>query len=75
MKRPQTQYCESCKHAHFLDDLDLTCDLGHKPRFYKPKPLTNLDSDWGWKRRCSDFDEALRIQFIPPAPFLFLDPS
>ena len=30
------------------------CMQAHRPRFYTPRPET--DPDWGWKRRCSDFE-------------------
>ena len=30
------------------------CMQAHRPRFYTPR--TETDPDWGWKRRCSDFE-------------------
>ena len=31
-----------------------SCAKHHRPRFYKPRdPIT---SDWGWKRRCEDYE-------------------
>ncbi len=38
---------------------DLTCSKGHKPRFYKPRAdqmHMEWHGDWGWKRRCNDFE-------------------
>jgi hypothetical protein len=35
----------------------MTCEKGHKPRFYMPKgTYPHYDSGWGWKRKCSDFE-------------------
>ena len=35
---------------------ETACQIGHKPRFYKPKSDPH-DPDWGWKRKCADFVE------------------
>lgn len=32
----------------------LPCGAGHRPRLYSP--LSPVDDEWGWKRRCDDFD-------------------
>ena len=34
----------------------LTCALGHKPRFFKPRYIN--DYEWGWKRKCEDYKNA-----------------
>ena len=44
--------CEECRH--FLSG-GILCVEGHNPRFYKPKH--ERDGDWGWKRRCEDFEK------------------
>ena len=33
----------------------LTCALGHKPRFFKPRFIH--DYNWGWKRNCADYEQ------------------
>ena len=60
----KARFCDECKHhvaeeAVFTDGrwttCVLTCTLGHKPRFFKPKHIN--DSRWGWKRACADFEQ------------------
>ena len=55
----KARFCDECKHhvaeeAVFTDGL-LTCTLGHKPRFFKPRHIN--DSRWGWKCACVDFEQ------------------
>ena len=52
----QAKNCADCVH-HCWKGTDLTCQKGHKPRFYHSqlglaKPQGKV---WGWKRRCDDF--------------------
>ena len=59
----KTQWCDQCKHFD-SDRLAASgkgnpCGAGHRPRFYKP--LT-LSQDWGWKRQCEDFAEAIEAK-------------
>jgi hypothetical protein len=34
----------------------LSCGKGHKPRFYLPKIGNPYFTNWGWKRKCNDFE-------------------
>ena len=50
-------WCDECKH-HINNEYSTwdVCDLGHKPRFYKPQSMRQaINGDWGWKRKCEDF--------------------
>lgn len=52
----KAKHCDECRH--FDQPTALTrppCAIGNKPRFYKPKH--GRDDDWGWKRKCNDFEE------------------
>lgn len=47
--------CCECKHwkvDHF--HTGGVCLRGHRPRFYKPRHES--DTDWGWRRRCADYE-------------------
>ncbi len=47
------RHCDGCTHCYMVQILGMTCEKGHKPRFYMPKhPNCN---EWGWKRKCSDY--------------------
>ena len=51
-----TRHCEECKHLSWNEwsEAPPTCAKGHRPRFYKPK--SEVDTDFGYKRRCGDFE-------------------
>ena len=55
------KHCDECKHGCYQGQIGETfvCKLGHKPRFYKPAGWDpyGMHSDWGWKRRCDDFNQ------------------
>ena len=56
-----TKNCDEC--AHFNPDVlydECPCDKEHRARFYKPRGP--LDTDYGWKRKCSDFREKTPTQ-------------
>ena len=53
IRKQKTKNCEHCSNGSYPDG-DLICVSGHKPRFYKP--AGTLDQDYGWKRKCADFD-------------------
>jgi hypothetical protein len=56
----RSSYCDECRHysTKHLDDLRTPCSIGHRPRFYIPKTMSQAHSDcWGWKRRCEDFSQ------------------
>jgi hypothetical protein len=60
MKHPPIRFCDECAFAKFgWTHESIACDKGHKPRFYRPK-LIFADQDWGYKRRCADFQKASR---------------
>jgi hypothetical protein len=48
-----------CKFCNAWPGDSVICEKGHKPKFYKPKRWDKygVHSDWGWKRRCGDFQE------------------
>lgn len=49
-----------CAHADASVHIGLQiCSKGHKPRFYMPRD--ELDLDWGWKRKCTDFQERVPV--------------
>lgn len=53
----KTQYCHDCIHKSFPEILGkLKCRKGHKPRFYMPRDNNPLDTLYGWKRKCADFE-------------------
>ena len=66
MKKIETRFCDECAHADYgfiaypkiEGGTPFVCLKGHKPRFYKPRNLENgyLAFDWGYKRRCEDFE-------------------
>ena len=57
MSAIKTRHCSDCSKASFCEEGELTCSIGHKPRFYKPKesyPYLSIE-DWGYKRKCLEF--------------------
>jgi len=56
----KTRHCEECRYFSCVfdmassHDVDATCTKGHRLRFYKPRSIT--DDDYGYKRRCEDFE-------------------
>jgi hypothetical protein len=56
-----TRNCDQCAHAtHWSDNsgrVHLQCLKGHRPRFYTPLK-GNPYSNYGWKRRCEDYEES-----------------
>ena len=57
----KARHCDFCLHRRRYSEGNADsppCELGHKPRFYRPKDdVDPHDSSWGWKRRCKDFKE------------------
>jgi hypothetical protein len=57
MTKQEAKRCEQCKH---YDDFAAweawgnACNLGHKPRWYRPKKIGDLD--YGFKRKCEDYE-------------------
>ena len=62
----KTVHCEECKHFEFPNEIDehAYCGLGHNVRFYKPKSIGYMDSDYGWKKKCEDFKMSKRVKII-----------
>lgn len=55
---------ENCGECEFRDwrGLKMKCKKGHKPNFYMPtiyQIMNPTDTDWGYKRRCKDYQEKL----------------
>lgn len=46
-------HCDECKWFA-QETYEHVCRKQHYPRFYQPKHTR--DSDWGWKRKCEDFE-------------------
>ena len=55
-----TRNCDQCAYAaHWNDNagkVHMHCQKGHRPRFYVPRK-DNPHGDFGWKRRCEDYQE------------------
>ena len=62
----ETRNCDECKH---FNDEDVpgakVCEKNHKPRWYAQKNDNPHDTDYGYRRKCDDYEErkqdALRI--------------
>lgn len=59
------KHCDTCQHKTVEEAIltggqwktcVLTCAIGHKPRFFKPRYIH--DYEWGWKRKCEDYKNA-----------------
>ena len=48
----KTRQCDECKYWDRKLD---RCQQEHAPRFYKPTLMD--DESWGFKRKCSDYEE------------------
>lgn len=57
-------HCDDCAHwdresdTYTADD----CKMGHRPRFFVPRGP--LDSEYGFKRRCDDFERGEHVQVV-----------
>ena len=60
----KAKHCDECKNSVAEEAIltggqwktcVLTCSLGHKPRFFKPRYIH--DYRWGWKRNCADYEQ------------------
>ena len=61
----KAKHCDTCQHKTVEEAIltggqwktcVLTCAIGHKPRFFKPRYIH--DYEWGWKRKCEDYKNA-----------------
>ena len=50
----KAKHCEDCNHFRYGYSEEHLCAKGNHPRFYKLKSI--FDDDFGWKRRCEDFE-------------------
>lgn len=58
----KSRHCDECTHRRRYSEGKAEsppCELGHKPRFYKPAGDPHK-MNLGWKRRCEDFKESTR---------------
>jgi len=59
----KTRHCDECKH--FNDD-DVpgarVCEKNHKPRWYAQKNDNPHDLDYGYKRKCGNYEEKRKCQ-------------
>jgi len=53
----KTRHCDECKFCDFRKMGEMTCGKGHKPRFYMPRDKYPYLTDWGWKRKCADYEK------------------
>lgn len=69
----KAQNCDFCQHFDFGEAKDSepfawirkpSCAKGHKVRFYMPK--WPMDQDYGWKRRCEEFQLGDHVHVIKP---------
>ena len=63
----KTRHCEECQHRIWSAEYantpkHLQCWKGHAPRFYMPQ--SPIDQDWGWKRKCHDYELGDHVQKI-----------
>lgn len=69
----KAQACDFCQHFDFGENSESEpfvwirkpgCTKGHKVRFYLPR--SPMDQDWGWKRRCDDFQLSESVIVVKP---------
>ncbi len=52
----KTSHCDECEHHTAYHMFGIVCKKGHKPRWYKQRNDNHYDTDYGYKRRCADFE-------------------
>jgi hypothetical protein len=69
----KAQACDFCQHFDFGATSESepfawirkpSCAKGHKPRFFQPRGP--MDQDWGWKRRCDEFQLSESVIVVKP---------
>lgn len=52
----KAKHCDECQWfmPQVISKDEFRCGMGHSARFYVPKHPR--DTDWGWKRRCENFN-------------------
>lgn len=58
----KTKLCSECENFKFVTRQNV-CQKKHKPRFYLPPPYQYSDF-WGYKRKCTDFEEKKPVIFF-----------
>lgn len=54
-----TRHCDDCVFFSYDPNAnEAECEKGHKLRFFLPKSA--VDFDYGWKRKCSDYEVSWR---------------
>lgn len=53
----KARQCDECKW-YANNATDHVCRKQHFPRFYKPR--SPMDQNWGWKRKCDDYEEQMK---------------
>lgn len=58
----ETRNCDDCKH---FKDEDIAgarvCEKNHKPRWYAQKNDNPHDTDYGYKRKCGDYEATAKV--------------
>lgn len=57
-----TRYCDTCTHFRYAQDDGPICKKGYNPKFFKPRVM--LNDDWGYKRRCEDFEDRRQLKLF-----------
>lgn len=53
----ETRHCDECKHFNDEDvPGTMACKKNHKPRWYAQKTDNPYDFDYGYKRKCGDYE-------------------
>lgn len=51
-----TRHCDECKHFNDEETDPRVCLKYHKPRFYSQKNDNPYDQNYGYKRKCADYE-------------------
>ncbi len=58
----ETRNCDECKH---FNDEDVpgarVCEKSHKPRWYAQKSDNPHDTDYGYRRKCGDYEKPAKV--------------
>lgn len=58
----ETRNCDECKH---FNDEDVpgakVCEKNHKPRWYAQKSDNPHDTDYGYRRKCKDYEATTKV--------------
>lgn len=65
--RTPMKHCDDCRFGEMREERQtavLLCAHGHKPPFVLPS--SPVCEDWGWMRRCKDFEAVPKGSFTKP---------